>query len=341
MARQEPVTRWRSMTWAADLVAASGLKPDQLELKLYNEIERNEFRTPTGIMRDYLSGRKATNFETAGAPGRSLILTGEALYPGTMWSYCAPIFDALDEAFYWERPKRAMEKFLDRVGDERRSAAKQRGETANALPQADAQRASVHQIEDMNWRCTGGRVRDVASSRIRRIRAAMLGLPTFHRLDMFSAAPALEGGVCRTVQPIAAELAVVLEPYKRDDLALCALLMLEALAMEDLDRWAESVRRLCSLKSATPGLFGAQVSEGIWGLLEQVMQPLDFPRYQVDFLRSRRAYAHIHAIDLIENDAAMNAICLDIDAHGVQPALDRGLTPVRYRRPPFPPTGSL
>jgi hypothetical protein len=161
--------------------------------------------------------------------------------PGSHWDFCNPLFDLLEELYFWREPQAAHERFRRRIREESLVALHSGAgfDTAFGARSFDKVRAT-HE----------------GYNRLRRIRRSMLAIERVPAGKWFEPAP-LCAGFHRNISEIKVETDFVSPSPTLDDFCACLALCLEAAELAETRRYYEARELLlatqCALDS-TPSL---------------------------------------------------------------------------------------
>lgn len=221
MQRTTPVDRWRTMRWMRRLLERTGLGVDALAARLLKLVDEDEdILSLKSQLRMYLSGKRTASIAVQGRNGASWVVLADRLSPGSFWDFCDPLFDLLEELYFWHQPQRAHERFLRRIQQE-----------ALVADRASARREKVGSLIprfETSWQKN--------YNRLRRIRRAMVAIDDRNVACLFAPMRRHEGYL-RSVKDPDTEGQIVSLPPTLRDFSTCFALYLESIELADLSRF--------------------------------------------------------------------------------------------------------
>lgn len=221
MQKTIPVDRWRTIRWMRRLLERTGLGVDALAARLLKLVDEDEeILSLKSQLRMYLSGKRTASIAVQGRSGASWVVLADRLSPGSFWDFCDPLFDLLEELYFWHQPQRAHERFLRRIQQEALVADRASGRREKAgwlIPRFET-----------SWQKN--------YNRLRRIRRAMVAIDDRNVACLFAPMRRHEGYL-RSVRDPDTEGQFVSFPPTLRDFSTCFALYLESIELADLSRF--------------------------------------------------------------------------------------------------------
>ncbi len=228
VAKRIPVDKWRTIAWATYIVTITGLSPERLQQELYTARFPSRVPNTTNLFRKYLTGHRSAAVSIEGDEARSYVMAGEAVCRGSYARFAHPLFNLLEELFFLERPDIAQRRFLTRIAAEFRVGLR----LFEGL--SGDERLRPEEISDRQMKNLLRPYRD--RNRLQRIRVHLLNMPAHFRKSLFR----VQHESCRLVrrlQPLREEESLMTSPPSIDDLGLALAFCLEALELDDYERY--------------------------------------------------------------------------------------------------------
>jgi hypothetical protein len=219
------------------LLERTGLGVDALAARLLKLVDEDEdILSLKSQLRMYLSGKRTASIAVQGRSGASWVVLADRLSPGSFWDFCDPLFDLLEELYFWHQPQRAHERFLRRIQQEALVADRASGRREKAgwlIPRFET-----------SWQKN--------YNRLRRIRRAMVAIDD-RNVECLFAPMRRHQGYIRTVRDSEVEGRFVSLPPTLRDFSTCFALYLESIELADLSRfqtfWPVLSATKCALSS--------------------------------------------------------------------------------------------
>ena len=233
MSKRVRVDDWRTMYWLRRLLERTNLSLTALARNLLELADPDH--SPTSLRKQlgrYLNGEQSALLVKERGNGMSWIVIADRLAPGSLWDFCHPLFDLLQELELWRSPQRAHERFARQIGDEILASEYSRG-TTNLMLEAEALKQGRY-------------------SRLQRIRRAMLAIEGLPVENLFRPVPPVRG-LLRHMRPIREETLSIALPPTLSGFTASLAFYLEALQLGDGDRFLWSRDLLWTTLSAPDG----------------------------------------------------------------------------------------